>query len=292
MPPSFFRTRSVRVPDPDGRPLWCASYPPMSESSAARILQDGRPDDLILEEPLRITAGGGEVLTMRTPGADEVLALGFLLSEGVLDGLHQVVGTTFVPADPAARLPATLQVTLAGVDASRLRGRLTRTHEIRPSCGACGLVDAETLLDEAKPVLRGVPRLDPARIHALRTDFEGRQATFHRTGACHGAAIYAEDGGLLGFGEDVGRHNALDKAIGQAARAGAVFQRSVALLSGRAGYDLVLKCLRLGIPAILSVSAPSALAFDLCQAAGSTLIGFLRADRMKIYVDDGRVADG
>ncbi len=263
----------------------------MTEPFAARSLDDGRSDDLIREEPLRIAAGGGEVLTMRTPGDDEALALGFLLSEGVIDGLPQVVGRRLALGDSTAGTPDTIHLELAAVDAARLRGRLTRTHEIRPSCGVCGVVDADTLLDEAKAVLPGIPRLTAARIHALRCDFEARQATFRRTGACHGAALYDETGRLIGFGEDVGRHNALDKAIGHAATAGASFQRSVALLSGRAGYDLVLKCLRLGIPAILSVSAPSALAFDLCRAAGSTLVGFLRSDRMQVYVDDGRIGE-
>ena len=91
--------------------------------------------------------------------------------------------------------------------------------------------------------------------------------------------------------EDVGRHNALDKAIGQAMRAGGELSTAIALLSGRAGFDLVLKCLRLRMPVILSISAASALSFDVCQAAGATLIGFLREDRMKVYCANSRLSD-
>jgi FdhD protein len=260
-------------------------------SIVRRTLPDGSQDDLIREEPLQIAAGGGEVLTMRTPGDDEHLALGFLLSEGVLDRVAQVRAVRAVPGIRAQLQPDRIEVDLAGVDASRLRGRLTRTHEIRASCGACGLTDVDALLEGIKPCLPGVPRMSLALLHTLRADFEARQVAFQRTGACHGAAIYDEHGALHGFGEDVGRHNALDKAIGRAARAGTNFQRAIALLSGRAGYDLVLKCLRLGMPAILSLSAPSALGFELCHAAGCTLVGFLRADRCKVYSGAGRLVD-
>ncbi|MEZ5965808.1 MAG: formate dehydrogenase accessory sulfurtransferase FdhD [Planctomycetota bacterium] len=256
-----------------------------------RTLVDGTTDELIREEPLLIAAGGAEVLTMRTPGDDENLALGFLLSEGIVASLAMVEHVAHSPGELEARKPDRVDVALRGVDASFVRGRLTRTHEIRTSCGVCGLTDVDTLLQGAAPCLPGVPRVPRSRLQLLRADFEGRQTAFERTGACHGAALYAADGSLLGFGEDVGRHNALDKAIGAAARAGARFATAIAFLSGRAGYDLVLKCLRLGVPVVLSVSAPSALGFDLCHAAGSTLVGFLRRDRYRVYTDGGRLAD-
>lgn len=260
-------------------------------STHTRTLHSGRRDDLIREEPLLISVGEHQLLTMRTPGDDEHLALGFLRSEGVIDDLAQVSSCHFQPGDPQAQRPDRVDIDLRNVDASRLRGRLTRTHELRSSCGLCGLTDAGALLDELEPCLPGVPRVTRATLQTLREDFERRQVLFARTGACHGAALYGEDLALLGFGEDVGRHNALDKAIGRALRSGAKFTRAIALLSGRAGYDLVLKCLRLRIPVLASVSAPSALGFDLCHAAGSTLVGFLRRDRLEVYTDAGRLAD-
>lgn len=260
-------------------------------STLRRNLADGSDDELIREEPLLITAGGAEVLTMRTPGDDDNLAVGFLLSEGVITAMQQVGRIALTAGDPSTLTPDRVDVELRGVDAARVRGRLTRTHEIRPSCGVCGLTDVDALLDETKPCMPGVPKLGLASLQTLRQDFERRQVAFQRTGACHGAALYDERGGVLGFGEDVGRHNALDKAIGQAARAEARLSSAIAFLSGRAGYDLVLKCLRLGVPVVLSVSAPSALGYDLCHAAGCTLVGFLRADRFKIYTDAGRLVD-
>lgn len=260
-------------------------------STQRRTLADGSEDELIREEPLLIAAGGGEVLTMRTPGADEDLALGFLLSEGAIASLAPVERVACTAGDLQSLTPDRVDVTLRGVDVARLRGRLTRTHEIRSSCGACGLADVDALLDETKPCLPGVPRLPRATMQTLRADFERRQTAFQSTGACHGAALYEADGRLLGFGEDVGRHNALDKAIGAAARRGESFATAIAFLSGRAGYDLVLKCLRLGIPIVLSVSAPSALGYDLCRTAGCTLVGFLRPNRYKVYTDTGRLAD-
>ena len=171
----------------------------------------------------------------------------------------------------------------------RLRGRLTRTHEIRSSCGVCGLANPEELLEELPPLLPGVPRLGRAQVHQLLDRFQARQEHFAWTGSCHGAAIFGPDGSIWGQGEDVGRHNALDKAIGAAARAGHDLAHGTATLSGRAGYDLVIKCLRVRIPIVLSVSAPSALSFDLCKAAGATLIGFVRPGRMKVYCDTGRL---
>ena len=120
-------------------------------------------------------------------------------------------------------------------------------------------------------------------------ELHGRQSLFAATGGSHGALVATGDGRVWGHGEDVGRHNALDKAIGQAARSGADLGAAIAILSGRAGFDLVVKCLRVRIPIVVSVSAPSALAFDLCEAAGATLVGFARGDRLQVYTGAGRL---
>lgn len=260
---------------------------------AHRSLHGGAEDDLVREEPLLISASGGvQLLTMRTPGDDEALVTGFLCSEGAIPGPGSILGfdvTRAAPDDEDA--VDEVHVRVADDALARLRGRLTRTHEIRSSCGICGLSDPERILEDTPPLLPGVPKIGLDALEAMRVEFESRQALFDRTGACHGAAVFGHDGRLWAFGEDVGRHNALDKAIGHALADGYQLDRAIVLLSGRAGYDLVVKCLRLRVPIVASVSAPSSLAFDLCDAAGATLVGFLRPGRAKVYCDaTGRLA--
>ncbi|MEM7202857.1 MAG: formate dehydrogenase accessory sulfurtransferase FdhD [Planctomycetota bacterium] len=258
---------------------------------AQRVLDDGTPEHLLREEPLVLDVGGDTLVTMRTPGDDEHLAVGFLLSEGVIRTAASVTDCQFTPGDAAAGTADTLHVRLEGHTGDRepRTGRLTRTHEIRSSCGLCGLANLDDLLDDLPPLLPALPRLTPAAIAAIRDHLVDQQTHFRTTGASHAAAICGEQGTLLALGEDVGRHNALDKAIGRAARGGAELARCVAMLSGRAGFDLVLKCLRVRIPVILSVSAASAQSFDLCQSAGATLVGFVRPDRQRVYLSGGRL---
>ncbi len=265
--------------DPEGIP----------HGAVERDLGGGETDRLVREEPLLISVREQSVLTMRTPGDDENLAIGFLLSEGVLTDVAQATSIDTEPGDPEQLQPDVVRIGLARAAAARIAGRLTRTHEIRSSCGICGLVDADELLEDTLPLLSGVPRLARASIPTMFEEFGRRQSLFAATGASHAAAICDADGLVLGFGEDVGRHNALDKAIGAAARDGHDLSHGIALLSGRAGFDLVLKCMRVRIPIVASVSAASALSFDLCQSAGATLVGFVRGERLKVYCDGGRL---
>jgi FdhD protein len=246
-------------------------------------LASGRDDLLVREEPLLLVVHGQQLLTMRTPGRDEDLAVGFLLGEGIVQAASAVAAMQAVAGDAEAQRADELRVTLRAAPDALTRSRLQRTHEIRSSCGACGLADAQTILEATPPLLPGVPKVPAALVHTLVDGLRARQQLFAATGGCHGAVIATADGTVLGFGEDVGRHNALDKAIGQAARAGADLTHAVAILSGRAGFDLVVKCLRVRLPVIVSVSAPSALAFDLCQSAGATLVGFARGERHEVY---------
>ena len=264
-----------------------------STGSVERVRRgDQRTDRLVREEPLLIVAGDSQLLTMRTPGDDRALVTGFLLSEGAVTNASDIINLDLrAAAAQTGRDPLDeVHVDVAGRARARLAGRLTRTHEVRSSCGVCGLSDPSTILDDTPPLLTGVPRIEPPTLQSMRTQLLGRQALFRETGACHAAGIFGSDGKLWAFAEDVGRHNALDKAFGYAIANGFVLDRAVVLLSGRAGYDLVVKCLRLRVPVIASVSAPSALSFDLCDAAGATLIGFLREGRMEVYTDDsGRI---
>lgn len=262
---------------------------PIPGGAARRELASGRDDLLVREEPLLLVIHGQQLLTMRTPGHDDDLALGFLLGEGIVERAADVRSLAAAPAaDPTTSVDE-VHVTLTAAPAGLAKARLARTHEIRSSCGICGTGDANTILEGTAPLLPGVPVVAIARVHALTAELRRRQELFAATGGCHGTLIADDRGNVVGFGEDVGRHNALDKAIGQAARTGADFTRCIAVLSGRAGYDLVIKCLRIRLPIVVSVSAPSSLAFDLCSSAGATLVGFVRADRHEIYCGAERV---
>ncbi|MEY4674473.1 MAG: hypothetical protein RL148_2257 [Planctomycetota bacterium] len=268
-----------------------APRPSPNPGAAVRIRPCGTADQLVREEPLLLRIHDSQLLTMRTPGQDEDLALGFLVGEGIVQGPGGVAGTEFVPGDPARLQADELRVRLVKPPDAAVRGRLARTHEIRTSCGVCGVSDPQQLLEDMVPLLPGTPRVSRAQVHAMAALLQERQELFAATGACHGALVASPDGTVHGFGEDVGRHNALDKAIGAALRTGTDLTRAVVLLSGRTGYDLVVKCLRARIGVIASVSAPSALAFDLCHAAGATLLGFVRGNRLQVYCDAARLTD-
>lgn len=260
-----------------------APQPP--DGALVRTRADGSNDVIVREEPLLLVVHGQQLLTMRTPGRDEDLALGFLLGEGVITAASGVRATRFTPGDADDARADEIAIELSAPPDAAMRGRLQRTHEIRSSCGVCGIADPNALLDGMPPLLPGVPRLPRRMVPELLVTLRKHQPLFAATGGCHGALVAAADGTVLGHGEDVGRHNALDKAIGMAARAGHDLARAVAVLSGRAGFDLVQKCLRVRIPILISVSAPSALAFDLCDAAGATLLGFARGADARVYCD-------
>ncbi len=269
----------------DGEP-----QPPLG--AARRELADGRGDLLVREEPLLLVVHDQQLLTMRTPGRDADLAVGFLLGEGIVARASDVAILDLRAADPQARMPDQVHVTLRTPPDAATRARLTRTHEIRSSCGVCGAADVHALVDATPALLPGVPKVARSRIPQLVAALTATQRVFAATGGCHAALVATADGAVLGSGEDVGRHNALDKAIGEAASARHDLTRAIAVLSGRAGYDLVVKCLRVRIAVIVSISAPSALAFDLCDAAGATLVGFARADRFEVYCGAERLVAG
>ncbi|MEZ5988522.1 MAG: formate dehydrogenase accessory sulfurtransferase FdhD [Planctomycetota bacterium] len=258
-----------------------------------RRLGGGDEDALVREEPLRIEVAGQSLVTMRTPGQDEDLVLGFLLAEGLIAEAAEVEALERLPGSPRSETeearPDRLFVRLRGEASPARQGMLRRVQEIRPSCGLCGVEELVDLVPEGRELRRGWPEVARARIPALFEAFTARQELFKRTGGSHASALVTPAGEVAGFGEDVGRHNALDKAIGQAVRGGADPSGLLCLLSGRAGYELVAKALRVGCPMILSLSAATALAFDLCREAGATLCGFCRGDGMRVYWDAGRL---
>jgi FdhD protein len=260
----------------------------------ARVsLPEGGFEWLIREEPLLLEVEGERVLTMRTPGEDEALALGFLLGEGVIGSCADVRSIESLKARGESPEAAVDVVRVSLENPARAKGAgglLARAHEIRASCGLCGRASAEGLAQGLKALAPGVPRVALGSLAAMVALLEKTQALFRRTGGCHAAGIFSPEGELWASAEDVGRHNALDKAIGLAARAGRDLGRGVAVLSGRGGFDLLLKSLRVGIAVTVSVSAASSLAVAIADEAGSTLVGFVRGEKPpRVYADDGRL---
>lgn len=232
---------------------------------------------MAVEEPLEIRINGAPVaVTMRTPGADEELALGFCLSEGLQPA------SAAVPDDLAAN---TVDVDAPGFDPERLR----RSFYVSSSCGVCGKGAIEAVAVEAGRVEADV-RVPAPLLLSLPDRLREAQGAFAATGGLHAAALFARDGTLLCAREDVGRHNAVDKVLGWAFLEGRLPLADVVLcLSGRIAFELVQKAAVAGCPIIVAVGAPSSLAVELAGDRGITLCGFTREGRMYVYSEAWRV---
>ncbi len=249
---------------------------------------DLRPEaceDLVArEEPLEIQLGGASLaVIMRTPGCDEELALGFLVTERVIRSpacvasLRRLAGGS----DPAAE-ENVLRVHLAPgveVDLESLRRNLYASS----SCGICGKATLDNALVSAPP-LADASRFDPKFLYELPEKLERAQPVFARTGGLHAAGLFDADGRLLVVREDVGRHNAVDKVVGWALRADRLpLAGHVLLVSGRVSFEIVGKALIAGIPLIAAISAQSSLAVEFATRARMTLVGFLRGRSLNVY---------
>lgn len=245
-----------------------------------------RTDTLAGEEPLQLRVAGPAqdpvdvAVTMRTPGGEEELAAGFLVTEGLCaagDIDHWTIG------DPAtdARPDDTITVHLRRpFDPSTVRDRATVATA---SCGICGTTSIDDVARRCQPLPDG-PLVDPAALPTLTTTLRAAQETFESTGGLHAAGLFDPAGRLLRAREDVGRHNALDKLVGAAALAGALpLHASMLLVSGRMSFELVQKAGVAGIPILLAVGAPTDLAVDTARRLGMTLVGFLRGERCNVY---------
>jgi len=246
-------------------------------------LANGEPEELLVEEPLILRVAGEDLVTMRTPGHDEELALGFLITERILPSPASILATRSFVSEGIAGLEITLAEGLKGRG-----GRLTRVHEIRASCGLCGAPSIDAIASDLPTLVPARPRFSLGEVEAWLAEMGDAQALFQRTGAAHAAGLML-GGELRLVREDVGRHNAVDKLIGAAIREGIDLTESIMLLSGRGGFELVMKALRVGIPAILSISAATSFAVALAEEAGATLVGFTRGGGGVIYCDDGRL---
>jgi FdhD protein len=242
----------------------------------ALVEHDGTEDAVAVEEPLEIRVDGEALaITMRTPGADEELALGFLHGEGLIDEPRE--------AGPTADLAANV-VEVAGPLAHRPANRRFYTTS---SCGVCGKGALEEVEVHAAPLPDG-PRVGRALLAALPDRL--RQPEFARTGGLHATGLFTADGELLCSREDVGRHNAMDKVIGWALRAGRVPLHGLVLcVSGRLSFELVQKAAVAGAPVLVGVGAPTSLAVELAQDRNLTLGGFARGERVNIYAGEHRV---
>ena len=254
---------------------------------------DPREDLLAVEEPLEIQLGyerrGWRVhksvsITMRTPGADAELALGFLFTEGIIGGIAQ---TSAVSREEANVVRVELKDGVA-VDLQRLERHFYTTS----SCGVCGKASIAALnVGGRKLAVADGPVFDAATIHGLSAKLRETQAVFEQTGGLHAAALFDVSGRLLDVREDVGRHNAVDKLIGSALLGGAPvpFADRLLFVSARASFELVQKALAAGIPVLAAVGAPSSLAVGLAAAHGMTLLGFVRGGRFNIYAGEQRI---
>ncbi|ROR83352.1 FdhD protein [Plantibacter flavus] len=255
-----------------------------------------REDVLAVEEPLEIRVGGRSLaITMRTPGHDVDLAIGFLVSEGVIGRGDDVRTARYCAGatDEGVNTYNVLDVALSpGVPAPD--PSLERNFFTTSSCGLCGKASIDAVRTSSRySVADDDFRLDPALLVTFPDRLRAQQAVFERTGGLHAAGLFdARTGEMLVLREDVGRHNAVDKVVGWAAKEGLLPLRSMVLMvSGRASFELTQKASMAGIPMLAAVSAPSSLAAELATELGMTLVGFLRGDSMVVYSGAHRLGD-
>jgi len=252
---------------------------------------DDRADDVVaIEEPLEIRAAwthGGEPreknisVTMRTPGDDFDLAVGFLFTESLITGGGDVESVRHWGSPNRVRVDLARH---AKIDTSKLERHFYTTS----SCGICGKTSIEALRVVTSPL---PPReaVERAVIHRLPSLLSEAQPAFRATGSVHGAAIFDRDGNVLRAREDVGRHNAVDKVIGSFVRDGATpLSEAILAVSSRASFEIVQKAIMAGIPTVASVGGPSSLAIELAREFGVTLLGFVREGRFNVYSGEVR----
>jgi FdhD protein len=263
----------------------------IGESSSIR-----RPDTLTAEEPLEIRVGpAGQprpplAVTMRTPGYDLDLAIGFLLTEGIIARDEDVFTAQLCAGDNEPNTYNVVDVALAAHVAPP-QVDPTRNFYTTSSCGVCGKASIDAVRTKSAYDIAVDPMTVDATVLASLPDaLRTAQRTFAATGGLHAAGLFTSAGDLLVAREDVGRHNAVDKVIGWAVREGRLpLAGHLLLVSGRASFELTQKASMAGIPMLAAVSAPSTLAADLAEEAGMTLVGFLRAPTMNVYTRPDRI---
>lgn len=257
----------------------------------------GADDLLAVEEPLEIRLGFGDpasreqrslAVTMRTPGHDFELTLGFLFTEGIIHSMQDVMDIQYCTDLGRQETENVVRVELhphVAVDFQKLQRHVYTTS----SCGVCGKASLEAVQQQCSVITSSVSILATI-IQQLPLTLEQEQTTFKHTGGLHASGIFSIAGELLLLREDVGRHNALDKVIGAYVMRNKIpMHATLLLVSGRASFELVQKAAMAGIPVLAAVGAPSSLAVELAQQTGMTLIGFLRNNRFNIYSGSERI---
>ena len=252
-------------------------------------------DDVVAEEPLelRVSARGTAqtvAITMRTPGNDFELAAGFLYDESIVHSREEIAEMTYcldASVEPDQRYNI-VSVELRG--APRDLTRFQRHFTTNSACGVCGRAQLDALRELGVTPLDDDAGVSAELLYRLPQRMREAQRIFASTGGLHAAAIFDERGNVIAVREDVGRHNAVDKLVGWGLLDGALpFARSILVVSGRAGYEIVQKAVMARIPIVCSVSAPSSLAVALSREFNVTLIGFLRGERANVYAAGERI---
>jgi FdhD protein len=272
--------------------------PPTRQVTSRRIVAvrgeslEVRDDRIVGEAPLEIRAAGPRqdpvavAITMRTPGYEAELAVGFLRSEGLIEG-DEVLSTNAGDPSTLSQPDDTIVVRLSKpFDDSKVAQR----HFVATaSCGICGKASIDEIAVRSAPIPAG-PVVSRRFVLALPELLRAAQRAFDETGGLHASALFSPRGELVVIREDVGRHNALDKVIGSQVLAGALpLHQRILMVSGRVSFEIVQKAAVAGIPIVCAVSAPSDLAIETAERLGVTLIGFLRGDGFNVYSHDARI---
>jgi FdhD protein len=252
-----------------------------------------RPDRVATESPLEIRVEGKSVaVVMRTPGHDEELTAGFLLTENIVHKKSDIFELSQCPSIQSADDSPennVIEVVLSNPENANL-DELTRHVFSSSSCGICGKATIDSVFQSFPPVEGEQLHISASTLLSLPGKLRAAQDTFEETGGLHASALFDHQGNLLILREDVGRHNALDKVLGHALLHDLLpLSGRVLLVSGRISFELAQKALAAQIPLIAGISAPSSLAVDFCNRAHQTLVGFLREKSMNVYAHPNRV---
>jgi FdhD protein len=279
---------------------WRSALDPqrVMEAEAVRWQDDtsvSNEEHLTIEEPFEVRLGHQSLaVIMRTPGHDVELALGFLLTEGIIQSANDVLSIENDQDADGLPLENVLNVTLAHpAQQAALQAHPTtfeRHFAVSASCGLCGKNSIADLMLSVPPLEPDEIRIPASIFYELSGQLRMQQSVFQHTGGLHAAGMFTRDGTLLLLREDIGRHNAVDKLVGYGLSAGMFpYREHILMVSGRTSFEIIQKALLARIPCVAAISAPSSMAVELADKGGITLIGFLRNRSMNVYTHPERI---